>query len=652
MVGALIVSILAVMLAGFGELLLRKVNQNLDPAAKWGINGLVGLGATGTTVFFATLAITSHFAAGIAVLLGLAGLYGLFKSKASLKIANPEPTDLLALLGIFIAIGISKIGALAPSTAIDWDSLAYHLAVPKLWLLNGHPYSVPNLSHSNFPAAFDTLFMVGLELGKQQGAKFFCVWAFIFGLMAIFGLARAAFGKNSAWIAALLFAGIPLVVWEAGTAYIDVPHGLYGGLGLWLAATMGTSANKRNTLILSAVLLSLSASTKYTGILVIFVAFIVATWSLASQKQEIAKALKAGFAVSALAAALCAPWYIRNIVWTGNPVYPFLYSKLGGKSWNEDRTRIYTHEQNTFGVGHTATTEQPDQALNPLQPGRLGHSILGLAYTPGRYINPGQTAGLGVPFGAIGAAIIATLLLGLATAKPKSTEGVALVGCVLMLVAWFGLSQQSRYVLSIAPCLAIIGGSLAAKPVLKYVVGALACIQLGYTAYLIDQSLLANQLSVVLGQVTEEQYLSKFVPFSNAAQEINKLPKGSKIALYDEVFGYFLDIPYMWANPGHGMTIPYDDMHTGHDYVTKMKELGFTHVYINLFPPGSVRDPGIRWIAAAGLNGPAKPYTKDEPGSPIGNFELAFKNLTAQAAASGEMKVELTGKTWVLFSLN
>ncbi|MES1228294.1 MAG: hypothetical protein ABUL72_06445, partial [Armatimonadota bacterium] len=120
-----------------------------------------------------------------------------------------------------------------------------------------------------------------------------------------------------------------------------------------------------------------------------------------------------------------------------------------------------------------------------------------------------------------------------------------------------------------------------------------------------------DQLPAAIGAESVATYEQQHVPFYEAATVINgAVPKNGRIALYDEVFGYFLDVPYYWANPGHSNEIPYDQMRSGHDYVEAMRRMGFTHVYVNLAPSVHSIELSQAWIGAMGFNG-EHPFTPD-----------------------------------------
>src|SRR5262249_4474254 len=153
-----------------------------------------------------------------------------------ITLSVPRDARLLAVAVIAIAMLFAVVGVLAPSDSIDWDSLAYHMAVPKIWLAGGKIEFISYIHHSNFPFTVDNLYIWGLTWGGESGAKAFALAFALLGTVSIFGLARQQYGDKAGWWAALAFGTTPMVVWLSGTAYIDVANGLYGGLGIAMAA--------------------------------------------------------------------------------------------------------------------------------------------------------------------------------------------------------------------------------------------------------------------------------------------------------------------------------------------------------------------------------------------------------------------------------
>lgn len=648
---ALLILLLALAVAYVSGRALKCFWQNGDDATILGIGGAFGLGILGSAMGLGGLAGLA-FGYSLAALAFGALLYFAIRTPWKLNIAKLEGSEALFVLVIGVALLFALIGALSPSTTVDWDSLAYHLAVPKLWLQMGRVESIPYIHHSNFPSAVDSLFLPGLAMGSQTAAKIVMPVFMSCGVLSIFGLTRDMYGKSAAWWAALAFATVPLVIWECGSAYIDVAHGLFAGLGFIFtckAAFEQDPSRIRIASILSIVGLALAAGSKYTGLLFIFIAAFVALIILIRRKVGPTPA------VLILLGALLftSPWYIRNVIWKGNPVFPFFYSKFGGAGWDKRRADIYTHQQNTFGVGRAATADQPDMAQNPLQPTRLGISVLGLSLSPGRFIDPSPTDGGGFPMGAMGCALLAGLFATMATGKSRGVERGLVFICLLTLVAWFGLSQQARYILAIAAPLSLILGGGIARLALGKVLSVVTALQAAVSLFVLYTNVTQRQIEVVSGKMSVEEYQRRGIAFYTPAKEINDL-KVKKVILYDEVFGFLLDVPYIWGNPGHSTLIDYDRLNDGRSFVDELRAQGFSHVYLNLGSAFGGHDQMTRFLAACKMGGD-QPLSEKEHLDYAGNFEVKYKFLVADAACKGFLKpVDAhVGNTsgWVLFEI-
>jgi hypothetical protein len=350
------------------------------------------------------------------------------------------------------------------------------------------------------------------------------------------------------------------------------------------------------------------------------------------RRRQTGQYLKSAVLMGLLAVAIACPWYIKNVLNTGNPVYPFFYSVLGGKNWSAPQAAEYTTEQQSFGVGTQAGHHDITQ---------IGHAILGLAYQPGRYINPAARFGGGVPLGSIGVVLLCAMMAWALSGKSKGFELVNLAAVGVSLFLWFYLSQQSRYIVTLAIPLSILLGGAVVRLRAGPILAGIAALQALYSIGLQFGYRTKDQISVALGMQSAAEYLSPKVGFYDAAQYINmNVPKTGRVALYDEVFGDFLDVPYYWANPGHSNEIPYDNMRDGHDYAVAMRKMGFTHVYANMSPSIRTPEDTQAWVAAMGLNGqPPVPFSPEMQAKyNLGSFEQRFVPLITDAVLRGELR--------------
>ena len=635
MLGALITLIFA-KAVGIYVLALFQKPRNVDPALRVGLAGLIGLGAMGTLTLFVGLIPGFINHAAIPFLLywvvTATVLYAYPKTRRmilpSLKMEMPKGGEWLIFAALVVCLVIAFIGTLAPPTMVEWDSLAYHLAVPKLWLAAGHIYYIPYIHHSNFPFVFDGIYIWGLQWGGEPGAKAFVLYAAYCGAFAIFGLTRTLYNRTAAWWAVLAYATVPVILWLSGTAYIDVPNGLCAGLGIALAA-LSVKNQDTDYLWLAAIMIGLATASKYTGLQTIGAVGLVIL-ATGIKRHQVGSYLKSAVLMGVIAMAIASPWYIKNVSNTGNPVYPFFYSLLKGKNWSPDQAAVYTHEQLTFGVGVDAETGHHDIK-------ELGHAVLGLAYQPGRYINAGQEYGGGTPLGAIGVTVLCSVLAWAFSGKSRAFELAGLAAIGISFLLWFYLSQQSRYIVTLAiPAAILFGGGVARLRAGPFLAG-IGVIQGLYSLVLVGGLMAWSQWPVVSGAQSKDDYLAPAVGFYEPSKFMNQtLPKTSKVALYDEVFGYLLDVPYYWANPGHSNEIPYAQMQTGQDYARIMRQMGFTHVYLNLSLTSAA--DAKTWLSTSGLQAPPKPWPAQDRAQKMSEFQYRFLPLTAEAVASGDLK--------------
>lgn len=628
------------LLAGFGSLVARRWCGSLDPLLQFGIYGLVGLGMAGSAVAVSyALPFDSALRVAVVAVVGIIAALGSLRSlvawkAAPTKLRRPERAELLAVVALGLCAAFCLVALTAPSTAADWDSIAYHMAVPRLYVEQGSLARIPYIHHSNFPSVVEMLFIPSAWLQTQSAAKAFLLAYSGFGALAIFGLTRERYGRPAGWWAAVAFATVPTVIWESGTAYIDVAHGLFAGLGVLLALRAATKSE--NLWVPAGLLLGFACASKYTGLQVVaLTALVLAILTVCKISTQGWKPI---LAICGLAVLVGGPWYVRNLVATGNPVYPFLYEQFGGKDWDQRRAGIYRDEQLSFGVGVSAEHKDWSQ---------LGHAVLGLAYQPGRYVNPLQTQGGGSPLGAIGIAVLGGMLFWAVAKRPDAFEASVLAFAGLSFVLWFALSQQSRYIVTLAiPASVLVGGAVVQGGLGKIVAG-LTLLQGAYTLWLYDDQVVASALPVATDQLSPNAYLHKHLNFAEAADDINRLPTHAKIALYDEVFGYYLNRSYFWANPPHCTVIPYDSMRSASDYVYDMRNRNFTNIYIQFVSP----DTDGAFAQALGYAGTPISLPLELRDQWSADWIQKWKVLVADAALSGEIKVVKTYRFGMLLEL-
>jgi 4-amino-4-deoxy-L-arabinose transferase-like glycosyltransferase len=470
----------------------------------------------------------------------------------------------LAALGALVLIR-----SLAPPSDLDWDGLAYHLAVPKMYLAHHRIFYVPFLSHSNFPFLIEMLYTLGLSLGSIGAAKLFHFAMYGASAAAIYSMSRRHLNSTIGAVGALIFVSVPVAMWEAGNAYSDIATALYVTLAVYAVLNWEQSGEKP-WLVICGIMSGFALGTK---VLAIVPTAALCLWILLAARSRGGwkTAFGASAAVGLLALLVGSPWYIKSWVYTGNPFYPFLYNIFGGKYWSQSAAEAYRHAQLAFGMGR-------DFGAFLKLPWNL--TVNGAYF----FDEPDPTR----PklFSLIGPAFLGLIPLSiLAGGRSRLPAKIGFV-CAAYVIAWFFLMQQTRYLIGVLPLLSVIAASgLDAANSRWRITRHVPGIFLGLCVIL---SLLTGYMMaldcsrVAVGIEPSDQYLSRTLDVYDAQEYANEfLPTNARVVFFDEVRGFYLNREYMWGNPGHHEMTPWSSIRDGKDMVSYFAKEGFTHVLIN-----------------------------------------------------------------------
>ncbi|MBP5273663.1 MAG: glycosyltransferase family 39 protein [Abditibacteriota bacterium] len=471
---------------------------------------------------------------------------------------------------IFAVITVSAflcfVNALCPSVSDDWDSLAYHLAVPGLFLEHGGFYFIDSISHSNFPMFQEMLYLPAVFLGVPAGGKLLSFVFALFTVMTVCFTVSRFYSRDGAPVASLAVVSMPIFLWLATTAYIDVATGLYAALAVYFMFAYCDSGNARQ-LAAAGICLGIEASLKLTGLqfMLLFSLWLCADGLIAKKKFP----LKEAGAMLLPAVLICAPWYIKSLIYTGNPVFPFFYGIFGGKGWNEELANVYAFKQSLFGIGHTL------QGF-VLTPVRMATNPELFYDQPGLYVGPVIL-------------LIFPCLCLLIQVRDRKLAGLGGV-ILLQYIIWFGLTHQSRYLLPMFVCSAVFIASIlysvknipAVRGILITVMAVSACLgimQSGTMAFRMDR------FNTAAGIMEQDEYITKYFPPYRADKYANSLKSGIKIALLGDTRGFYLKKPYVWADTSHNTAFnkEYD---TPEELAENLLANGCTHAMVSFGTPG------------------------------------------------------------------
>lgn len=483
--------------------------------------------------------------AAVWLTLALAGLWRL--KDARWRLPRLGLLDLACAAVVFFALLRGAVLAGAPVT--DWDSLSYHLALPKLYLLHGAHLRFDWTMTAHYPQTTESLSVMLLALRGGEAAQWL-EWLLGAGtLLGVGLLASSFFTPAAAWPAAALFAVQPPFARVLGTAKSDCA----AAFALTLALLMFFRGKSGREALLPGLLAGAAAACKHNGLW--------AAGALAALLLKRGRAL-AWFVLGA--ALLGSGWLLRNWVMAGSPLWPF-YSGL-------------------FGGGPGAAEAAARQLASAT--GGVERTLLNFLLLPLHVVADPER----FTFAPSALVLAFLVLLGLRLAHRKPVAGAPLLFCAAYLAPWFLFWQEGRYLL---PVLAVLCALCAGWALELFAEGrqrrfhALALLVLGLSpaAALEANNALYGFLAVRPsdGGEPRRRYLERTLgaPYAAQARANEVLPPDAKVALLYEVRGFYLERDFAYINPLDAGPVDWASLRDGEALRRRLLELGFTHALYN-----------------------------------------------------------------------
>ena len=503
-------------------------------------------------------------------------LIGLYKKRSlkagsgklfeQVKKVNLIKVALLILILSNLLYPMLMNGLVPPS---EWDELAYHLAVPKLYIHAHHIFYIPFIFQSNWPLGPQMLFMLGLLLGSSVASH---ILTWIMGVWVVLGLyyiAEMLIPGGGLWAAAL-FSGIPILQRLLGTALVDISLPFWGVFAFY-GFFVYLQTRKNYFLVLAGLMAGFAANCKMTGLLYLLVIFIAIFFiKERNARNQITPILS--FIIPGLLVTL--PWYLRSYLFTGNPVFPFFFDLFGGINWDSTGDSI-----NLILWGKIF------EKL-PLTLTGLYRSVQYLSTSP--QLLGGYGGGLGLPLLLLSSCGILYVVL----KRPVNKLLWFLIGySVFFYLVWFGMGMlEIRYLHPIFISLAVIGTVPLVSlndlrwnsKLTNFIQVFFIVVLVGYSPWLTISNYgeLESRLRAELSARAREDYLNKRIDILPAFKWINQnLDQNVKILLLPyENRGFYLDRDYIWGHLGAQRIIRFEEIQSPEELYSKLLALDVTHV--------------------------------------------------------------------------
>ena len=206
---------------------------------------------------------------------------------------------------------------------ISRDALIHHLAIPTLWIAHGGFYEIPWADFSYFPMNIDLLYLIPLYFKNDIATKFI---HFAFGLgtgLLVYNYLKNRLSKNWGLLGFLIFFSTPVIIRLSTTAYVDLGMTFFTTASIFAFVRWRDESYKDTKwLLLSAVCMGLAAGSKYNAMIAWLFLNLMMIFYYSRDTENGLPALKSGAVFFAIALLVVSPWYIKNYILTGNPIYP------------------------------------------------------------------------------------------------------------------------------------------------------------------------------------------------------------------------------------------------------------------------------------------------------------------------------------------
>ncbi len=297
---------------------------------------------------------------GVFLVVGLAAIAAAWRLRPDLAEslpALPRPWRILFLV-VYAAFGFLYFcNAMAPEFSPDGSS--YHLGLVARYLREHGFHRIVTTMYANLSQGVEMLFLFAFAFGRHSSAAMVHL-----SFLAILPLAMICYARRFGFgpmgvVAALLMFASPVVGIDGTSAYNDVAAAsvlfvLFYVLQIW------AESRRSGLIIIAGLLAGFAYAVKYTiGIALIYAFVFVAL-----------KSRRALVPLTLCAAAMVAPWMIKNIVLVQNPFAPFANKLFPNRYRHPDAEAEYRSDM--------AAYDGPSYAQIPLELAVHGSHLGGL----------------------------------------------------------------------------------------------------------------------------------------------------------------------------------------------------------------------------------------------------------------------------------
>lgn len=532
---------------------LLGICRSLNPPAAWGL--LIG---------------------GLALLAALGARAG-GQIVARLRCSLSRSIELwMVASGLWMLVGLAYVlftNGLLPASA--YDELAYHLAIPKLYIQAGRIFYIPYILQSNWPLGTEMLFSLGLLLRSEILANLITWGCLGLFLAALVYWGSRWFGPPAGWAAGAILVATPMTLTLSGVALVEIPLGLFSFLAAALLIDWLDEPDQNGRqLVLAGLTAGFAAAIKLNAVQVpLILGGLIWLDTLLRRTRSPRAAFQAFIRYGASALAVALPWYLKAWLQTGNPVWPFLYDLLGGKNWDAPAGRYLMDYLQVTNMHPSLWNWLTGLAQVSWDEGKFGSFQLGPVYL------------LLLPLGLCA-------LAWLRPADQRRQAGRLALLTLAFYTGWFFQTHQTRFLLPSLGGFALLDAAglawLWQRTGKRFTWLTQLALLIGLVVFSriaspVGRARLTAARPYLAGQISRDQYLAQRIPGYSVYPYANQnLPPDAYVLLAVwESRGFLLERAYHWANPISQREFRLNEFSNPDELAAALRASGYTHIIFN-----------------------------------------------------------------------
>lgn len=327
--------------AGTGRLALAAIGLSFSSLADFIISVALGLATLSYSTFILGLLGLYNNAGAIVstVTLLFLACYAIWHT-ASLKYLQEKTLFSWTATGTVFLIGVVAVFLFAKALwpAVYVDAVTYHLGIPNYYLQEGAFVYIPEDMCSGYPFITEMLYTLAMLVAGQKAAQCTSVLIFLLSILAVYEFSKTLLGVRYAGLTCVVYTLTPCLMDATLTFGNDLCLVYYMVMATYCFFLWHMQYRSERMLILIGLFAGICLSIKYTAFIFIPIPLLAGFIYNAVKNEERLgwPLLRRVMICGAATIIVCLPWMLKNILYTGNPIYPAFFSVFGGEDINPE----------------------------------------------------------------------------------------------------------------------------------------------------------------------------------------------------------------------------------------------------------------------------------------------------------------------------